>query len=328
MPNEVAVTEEPLTGKEIHTQVQRIQQVMRAVMKDGTHYGLVPGCGDKPTLLKAGAEKLMLTFRLAADPDVDDLSANGVRRYRVRTRITSQASGTFLGTGVGECSSDEEKYGWRAAVSPAEYDAADPLERRLKYKRDVEPIQQVRTNPSDVANTVLKMAKKRSLVDGILTVTAASDIFTQDIEDMPEGTIQHREAKGAASSNGAMKLPNYGHHKGQPMDDPAIPISELKYYLTGCEKSIADPAKEKYRAKEEKLRDALTAEIAKREAVKPADTQGTALAELDAALLKAKTQDEAKKAYTAWAEKYDQHEPEAVLSEGAAHYNVRWKELK
>jgi len=30
------------------------------------------------------------------------------------------------------------------------------------------------------------MAKKRAHVDAILTATAASDIFTQDVEDMPE----------------------------------------------------------------------------------------------------------------------------------------------
>jgi hypothetical protein len=41
-------------------------------------------------------------------------------------------------------------------------------------------------NPADYYNTVLKMAKKRAHVDAILTATAASDIFTQDIEDMPE----------------------------------------------------------------------------------------------------------------------------------------------
>jgi len=39
------------------------------------------------------------------------------------------------------------------------------------------------TNPADQFNTVLKMAKKRAHVDAVLTVTAASDIFTQDIED-------------------------------------------------------------------------------------------------------------------------------------------------
>ena len=38
-------------------------------------------------------------------------------------------------------------------------------------------------NPADYYNTVLKMAKKRAHVDAILTATAASDCFTQDVED-------------------------------------------------------------------------------------------------------------------------------------------------
>ncbi len=44
-------------------------------------------------------------------------------------------------------------------------------------------------NPADNYNTVLKMAKKRALVDAVLTATAASDIFTQDLEDI---TREHR----------------------------------------------------------------------------------------------------------------------------------------
>jgi len=39
------------------------------------------------------------------------------------------------------------------------------------------------TDLADTYNTVLKMAKKRALVDATLTATAASDIFTQDLED-------------------------------------------------------------------------------------------------------------------------------------------------
>ena len=39
-------------------------------------------------------------------------------------------------------------------------------------------------NPADHYNTVLKMAKKRALVDAVLTTTAASDIFAQDLEDL------------------------------------------------------------------------------------------------------------------------------------------------
>jgi hypothetical protein len=40
-------------------------------------------------------------------------------------------------------------------------------------------------NPYDVKNTLEKMAEKRSLVAAVLIGTAASDIFTQDIEDLP-----------------------------------------------------------------------------------------------------------------------------------------------
>ena len=34
-----------------------------------------------------------------------------------------------------------------------------------------------------LANTVLKMAKKRAQVDAVLTVASLSEIFTQDMED-------------------------------------------------------------------------------------------------------------------------------------------------
>lgn len=61
-------------------------------------------------------------------------------------------------------------------------------------------------------------------------------------------------------------LPPYGEHKGKKLDDPTVPDTALKYYLQGAERSIADPEKAKYRAKEEKLRDAIMATLALREA--------------------------------------------------------------
>jgi hypothetical protein len=51
-------------------------------------------------------------------------------------------------------------------------------------------------DPADCYNTVLKMAKKRAYVDAMLTATAASDIFTQDIEEMiPEAVAVKTEPK-------------------------------------------------------------------------------------------------------------------------------------
>lgn len=171
------------TPEQIRANVNLIQNVMVKVMHKGTHFDTIPGCGPKPTLLKSGAEKLCSTFLLAPDPVVEDLSTHDERRYRIKCRLIHSPSGTFMGSGIGECSSEEEKYKWRKAVSKKEFEATPDDRRRIKYTSYGE-IEQVRTNIADVANTVLKMAKKRALVDGTLTVTGASDMFTQDIEDM------------------------------------------------------------------------------------------------------------------------------------------------
>lgn len=176
-----------LTAADVQAQVNLMQDVMRSTMFEGTHYGKIPGT-NSVSLYKAGAEKLMATFRLAADPEVDDLSTDGEVHYRVKVKLLSP-SGVFLGAGIGECSSREDKYAWRAMVCQEEFDATAENRRRIKfskYQGEVEQKKQVRTNPSDVANTILKMAKKRAQVDAVITVTAASDIFTQDIEDLPD----------------------------------------------------------------------------------------------------------------------------------------------
>ncbi len=172
------------TADEIVARVQRIQQVMAAVMKPEVHYGSPPGCDpDKPMLYKPGAEQLSVTFFLAIDPIVEDLSGPDVTRYRILARVTHAETGAFLGSGVGECSSDEQKYKWRKAVSEEEYEATPEDRRRIKYYSDGNA-PQVRTEHADLSNTILKMAKKRALVDAVLTCTAASDCFGQDLEDM------------------------------------------------------------------------------------------------------------------------------------------------
>lgn len=179
-----------LTAADVRAQVNLMQDVMQEVMLKDTHYGVIPGT-KQPSLYKAGAEKIMSTFRLAADPEVEQIGVDGEIHYRVKVRILS-ASGNFLGAGIGECSSSEEKYAWRAALCDEEFDLTPENRRRIKfakYQGKVEKKKQIRTNPADVSNTVLKMAKKRGLIDAVLTVTAASDLFTQDIEDLPEEVV-------------------------------------------------------------------------------------------------------------------------------------------
>lgn len=186
-----------LTAADVRAQVNLMQDVMQEVMQKDTHYGVIPGT-KQPSLYKAGAEKIMSTFRLAADPEVEQIGHDGEVHYRVKVRILS-ASGNFLGAGIGECSSSEEKYAWRASLCDDEFDDTPENRRRIKYAKwqgKVEKKKQIRTNPADVANTVLKMAKKRGLIDAVLTVTAASDLFTQDIEDLPEEVVAEIVGQG------------------------------------------------------------------------------------------------------------------------------------
>ncbi len=257
-----------LTAVDIRAQVNLIQEVMRGVMKKDEHYGTIPGT-KKPSLYKPGAEKLLVTFRIAAlDPKVEDLSVPGESiRYRVTRGGQAINSGAFVGAGVGECSSDEEKYKWRKPVCDAEFDETPEDRRQVVWKNSANgpyQIKRVRTNPADVANTILKMADKRAYVALALQTTAASDIFTQDIEDLPAEIAAGLEGEAtparapiaapvarAASAGGARVITDpqrkrfYAIWKGAGKDPEAV-----KAYLReqiGSEDSASIPA-DKYEA--------------------------------------------------------------------------------
>lgn len=199
-----------LTAMEIRSRVNRIREVMDAVMKPGVHYGTIPGT-PKPTLYKPGAEKILMTFQIAAeDPIVTDMCTADEVRYRVTVRgVTQSAAPVFLGAGTGECSSSEEKYKWRKPVCDEEWNETQEDRRREKWFRGKgEPYKarQIRTNPSDVANTVLKMAVKRAMVAMTLVVTAASDVFDQDIEELSD-EVRESLVEGNAAPATEIKPP-------------------------------------------------------------------------------------------------------------------------
>ena len=164
---EVMVQEAPQAGPlsvvQVRGQINQIQALMKDCMQENQHYGKIPGT-PKPTLLKAGAEKLALMFRL--DPQYEPL--NVVQRddlisYTVRCQLYSITTGQRIASGMGSCNSREKKY---------------------KHASE---------NVYELDNTILKMACKRALVAAVLNGTAASDIFTQDVEEM-EGIAHTRPA--------------------------------------------------------------------------------------------------------------------------------------
>lgn len=177
-----------MTVAGLKAHIDLIRQAMSELMVRGSEgdgdYGIIPGC-PKPSLFQSGAEKLKLLFRLSVgEPRIEDIGMPGEVGYRVTQAIMS-SDGTVIGYGLGTCSTKEEKYRWKKA-NKAEYDAAPEDRRRIKqYANYSQP--QVRVDPEEIANTVLQMAHKRCFVKGIRQCTAASMIFTQDMEDAPEG---------------------------------------------------------------------------------------------------------------------------------------------
>ncbi len=196
---------------------RKILEVMEAVMKDGEHYGQIPGCGPKPTLFKAGAEVLAMTFGLAPTFRIErtDLE-NGHREYQIVCTLTHIATGAVVSEGVGCGSTMESKHRWRGGgrVCPdcgkatiikgkAEYGGgwvcfAKKGGCNTKWKDGDEAIEGQNVDrienpdPADVYNTVLKMAKKRAQVDCTLTACGASDLLAQDLEDLPPGSASTR----------------------------------------------------------------------------------------------------------------------------------------
>lgn len=210
---------------EIRQRVNLVQEVMQGIMLRDTHYGTIPGT-PKPTLYKPGAEVLCVTFRVAPKYKIEDLSVEGVARYRVTCSGIHQLTGVDLGEGVGECSSGEEKYKWRSAACKAELDATPENLRRKKFYKNGNTADQIRTEPADLANTILKMACKRAMIAMTLNVTAASDIFTQDIEDLPEELRPDETAPTPSKANKAPHDPALAAHwiakANAAADQPAL----------------------------------------------------------------------------------------------------------
>jgi hypothetical protein len=264
MANELTVSpqESTLSVKEVTAQVNLIQNIMREVMHSGEHYGTIPGCGDKKVLMKSGAEKLNLTFRMAPDPKIEVIVlGNFHREYRVKCVMRSILTGIILGAGVGSCSTMESKYRWRNAERKCPICHKPAIIKGKKefgggwlcYKKKdgcgtqfadgdktIEDQALGRIENPDIAdqyNTCLKMAKKRAMVDAVLTCLAASDIFTQDLdEDLPEE-----------------------NHEAKPQSQPSSAIPKFKKHIdqTSTKQSTSAPEK----PKQSKLTDGTRSQI-------------------------------------------------------------------
>ncbi len=95
--------------------VEIVLGIRERVLKENIDFGAIVD-GGKPTLLKPGAEKLANAFKLA--PRFNTLSqvedwSTGVFFYRYECVLVHRETGEVWGSGIGSCSTQEEKYGFR-----------------------------------------------------------------------------------------------------------------------------------------------------------------------------------------------------------------------
>ena len=201
MTKEVSVAVQQHAGQiaDVISMKATVQDLLKSQMQEDVHFGKIPGTGDKPTLLKSGAEMLRMVFNLRTTCNKDDVEitneGNGHKTYEICMHISNKDK-EIIATGLGTCSTMESKYKYRSQLTdrkvPSEYwESRDkallggPQYSPKKVKGAWLISERVEhDNPADYYNTVKKMAKKRAMADGILTATCSSDLFTQDLEDL------------------------------------------------------------------------------------------------------------------------------------------------
>jgi hypothetical protein len=173
-----------------------LNEVFLNVMQLGTDYDTIPGT-ERKTLLKPGAELLRMFFNLeAGEVEIEKRIEDFERcKFFYVVKMPFLKNEKVIGYGVGSCNNDETRYVTRWVAEnkiPAGIDKSTlrKEERKSKFGNGKYMAYLLPTTMDEratQANTILKIAKKRAFVDGILSITGASRIFTQDVEDLTPG---------------------------------------------------------------------------------------------------------------------------------------------
>lgn len=180
--------------KELKT-INEFQSIVHMALKEGLDYGTIPGT-KRPTLLKPGAEKIVKLLGLCDTYDILQQVEEWNKPffyYQVRCNLTT-VSGVLIGQGLGSCNSMESKYRYRW-LWPDEAKAVPGFNEARWPKKTINAkghkVHQYRFDNDEIysqVNTILKISKKRAMVDAALSAGRLSELFTQDIEDMADIT--------------------------------------------------------------------------------------------------------------------------------------------
>ena len=176
-------------------EIRAFQALVQSQLEKDKDYGVIPGTA-KPTLLKPGAEKIIKLLLLDDEyeilKEIEDFD-KPLFHYMVKCKLISLETGQTISEGLGSCNSMEDKYRYRwlwenqlNATQKQQLKDGELTYKPIKSKKG-QWYKKIRTLNEDIytiANTILKMAEKRAMVDAALSVGRLSNLFTQDMEDI------------------------------------------------------------------------------------------------------------------------------------------------
>ncbi len=153
----------------IKTRHLAVQKLVEEVFIREVHFGPPFFGADEDDFLKPGIELAASLFSLALQYVIQPQEMPDGVRYLVTCNVLHQATGTFMGSGIGGCSTAETRYQWRKATK-AQFEHTPADRRREKVEKDGKVTLQVREEVEDKLNTALKMAAVRAARDGVQSV--------------------------------------------------------------------------------------------------------------------------------------------------------------
>lgn len=227
----------PMSIEEFSQKWMDFQKFVNSQLKNGKDFGQVPGI-QKPFLMLPGAQKILSRYLVRPEYTVTNRVEKwdkGLFNFEVKCVLCSMRDDSILGEGIGSCNSYEEKYryNWVTKKKLGNRRALAQRERTGKYGDYIEYKVQ-RTDLASIHNTILKMAKKRSVIDASLTLSNASEYFTQDVEDIIDIEPEKEPVEtdyvegGKKEEDKIEKVPPYFqkyNQKDKPMGKKQYPIT-------------------------------------------------------------------------------------------------------
>jgi len=201
--------------------------MVHSALKEGRDYGVIPGTGDKPTMLKPGAERVALAFGCYyGEPEIIEKEVDHDREVRWKKtkwviRPKPEGWKEIKEAGLGRNRKlDDNKWVWQereeesgTSLGLYRYVLKVPVISRETGEvvgSGIGSCSSLETKyidrPRDTENTILKMAHKRAMVAACLVTFGLSDEFTQDVEDLAqftgEGEQSHPPRSPASNRTG------------------------------------------------------------------------------------------------------------------------------